>query len=108
MCEGVLYIILNMVRAYVRRVVCVLSVVFVASCVCCRSCDRSIVVCVLSVLSKIPKRNGMYVCMYAVVVVVVAAAAAAVIIVIDGRFVVSLWRSGVWVWVWVCVRLFGK
>ena len=38
-----------------------------------------------------------YVCMYAVVGVVVAAAAAAaaVIIVIDGRFVVSLWRSGV-------------
>ena len=65
--------------------------------------SRSVVV--LSVLSKIPKRNGMYVCMYAGVVVVVAAAAAAaaVIIVIDGRFVVSLWRSGaVRVWCGCC------
>ena len=46
----------------------------------------------------------MYVCcMYAVVVVVVAAAAA--IIVIDGRFVVSLWRSGaVRVGRWWCCR----
>ena len=45
--------------------------------------------------------NGMYVCMYAVVVA--AAAAAAVIIVIDGRFVVSLWRSGaVRVWCGCC------
>ena len=67
--------------------------------------SRSVVV--LSVLSKIPKRNGMYVCMCAVVVVVAAAAAAAVIIVIDGRLrrLFVLLYGG---WVCVCVGGCGE
>ena len=114
MCEGLLYIILNIVWAYVPwSVVCVLSVVL--------SDGRAVGT---TVVSSKPVRNpekwyentetnGTYVCMYAVV-----AAAAAVIIVIvlllggsSRRVCVvdrAIGRSKSFERVWVCVLVWAK